>query len=190
MTEYIRPQRLHYSAGFAFHDADGLTKSVYVLDRTGPSEYTQKEIDIMGAVQPHLDNLHRNSMLLSSTGISNGEARKVLTAREAQIAGLLCRGMTPVKIGRALSLSLPTVYRHIANIHAKLNVSNRQELLLRLMGVWIRRGLRESGRSARLYESVEARPVHASKLLPRVVTSGSSIWRRRPRRRLRRACSR
>ena len=35
MTEYIRPQRLHYSAGFGFHDADGLTKSVYVLDRTG-----------------------------------------------------------------------------------------------------------------------------------------------------------
>jgi DNA-binding CsgD family transcriptional regulator len=134
MTEYIRPQRLHYSAGFGFHDADGLTKSVYVLDRTGPNEYTQREIDIMATLQPHLDNLHRNLYVLSSTGISNGEARKVLTAREAQIAGLLCKGMTPAKIARALSLSLPTVYRHIANIHAKLDVSNRQELLLKLMG--------------------------------------------------------
>ncbi len=88
----------------------------------------------MATVQPHLDNLHRNLYVLSSTGISNGEARKVLTAREAQIAGLLCKGMTPAKIARTLSLSLPTVYRHIANIHAKLGVSNRQELLLRLMG--------------------------------------------------------
>ena len=60
MTEYIRPQRLSYSAGFAFHDADGLIKSVYMLDRTGRNEYTRREIDIMSVVQPHLDNLHRN----------------------------------------------------------------------------------------------------------------------------------
>ena len=62
MTEYIRPQRLNYSAGFGFHDADGFIKSVYSLDRTGRSGYTQKEIDIMSVVQPHLDNLHQKSI--------------------------------------------------------------------------------------------------------------------------------
>jgi DNA-binding CsgD family transcriptional regulator len=135
-TEYIRPQRLNYTAGFGFNDADGLIKSFYCLDRTGRSEYSQKEIDIMSIVQPHLDNLHQNLFVLASTGanIKNPEARKALTKRESQIAGLICKGMTPIKISRTLFLSLPTVYRHIANIHAKLDVSNRQELLLRLMG--------------------------------------------------------
>ena len=60
MAEYIRPQRLNYSAGFAFHDADGFIKSVYMLDRTGRNEYMPREIDIMSVVQPHLDNLHQN----------------------------------------------------------------------------------------------------------------------------------
>ena len=41
--------------------------------------------------------------------------------------------MTPNRIGQTLCVSLPTVYRHIANIHAKLGVSNRQELLLKLL---------------------------------------------------------
>jgi DNA-binding CsgD family transcriptional regulator len=135
MAEYIRPQRLNYSAGFAFHDADGFIKSVYMLDRTGRNEYIRKEIDIMSVVQPHLDNLHQNLFVSESTRMmhENLAVQKALTKREAQIAELLCRGLTPIKIGRTLSLSLPTVYRHIANIHAKLNVSNRQELLLALL---------------------------------------------------------
>lgn len=133
MTEYIRPQRLHYSAGFAFHDADGLVKSCYVLDRTGANGYTPREVDILTRVQPHLDNLHRNLFVLSPAGIRNADVRSLLTRREAQIAGLLCKGLTPKRISQTLALSLPTVNRHIANIHTKLDVSNRQELLLKLM---------------------------------------------------------
>lgn len=134
MLEYIRPQRIKYSAGFGFHDADGLVKSVYMLDRTGAIGYSRREVEIMTCVQPHLDNLHRNMFVLSPTGIRNKDARRLLTNREAQIASLLCKGMTPARIGGTLSLSLPTVYKHIAHIHAKLDVSNRQELLLKLLG--------------------------------------------------------
>ena len=43
--------------------------------------------------------------------------------------------MTPAAIARELSISRPTVYRHIANIHGKLAVSNRGELMLRLAGM-------------------------------------------------------
>jgi DNA-binding CsgD family transcriptional regulator len=136
IAEYIRPQRLRYSAGFGFHDAGGLVKSTYCLDRTGRSGYTQREIDIMSIVQPHLDNLHRNLFVVAAEGmhIRNTEVQEALTKRESQIAELLRKGMTPTKISRTLFLSLPTVYRHIANIHTKLDVSNRQELLLKLIG--------------------------------------------------------
>jgi len=132
--EYIRPQRRRYSAGFGLRDAEGLVKSVWVLDRTSPRGYNAQEIDVMAVIQPHLDNLHRNLFVQSPAGIRNDEARKALTNREAQIAGLLCKGLTPKRISQALALSLTTVNKHIANIHAKLGVSNRQELLLKLMG--------------------------------------------------------
>ena len=135
VDEYIRPQRLHYTAGFAFLDAGGLVKSVYCLDRTGRGGYTQREIDIMSIVQPHLDNLHQNLFVLASARMPalNADVCKLLTKRESQIARVLCQGMTPARISRALFVSLPTVYRHIANIHAKLDVSNRQELILKLL---------------------------------------------------------
>lgn len=135
VREYIMPQGLKYSAGFALHDPNGCIKSVFCIDRIGLWEYTQKEIDIMSVIQPHLDNLHKNLFVLVSRSMPapNADIQAVLTKREFQIARMLCQGMTPVKISRTLYLSLATVYKHIANIHAKLGVSNRQELLLLLM---------------------------------------------------------
>ena len=41
--------------------------------------------------------------------------------------------MTPSRISAHLCLSRSTVYRHVANMHAKLGVSNRQELILKLL---------------------------------------------------------
>lgn len=136
IMEYIRPQGLKHSAGFSLHDADGLTRCVFCIDRTDRWGYSQREIDIMCIIQPHLDNLHRNLFVLSSpsTQVPKAEVEAVLTRRELQIARLLCKGMTPAQISQTLILSQATVYRHIANIHAKLGVSNRQELLLKLMG--------------------------------------------------------
>jgi DNA-binding CsgD family transcriptional regulator len=137
ITDYIRPQRLRYSAGFGLHNATGLAIGAYCLDRTSHSGYTRKEIDIMGIIQPHLDNLHQNLFVLTSkdTPVRNPEGQQLLTKRELEIAELLCRGLTPTKISGHLCLSLSTVYRHIANMHTKLNVSNRQELLLKLMNM-------------------------------------------------------
>jgi DNA-binding CsgD family transcriptional regulator len=134
VNEYIKPQGIKYSAGFGFHSADSFMKSVYSLDRTGRSGFTQEEIDIMCIIQTHLDNLHKNLFVLASkTRNKNSAVQNLLTRREAEIADLLCRGMTPIKISDRLCISLPTTYRHIANLHGKLNVSNRQELLLKLM---------------------------------------------------------
>ena len=80
----------------------------------------------MSLVQPHLDNLHRNlSVLISAeTEVKNPEFQRLLIKRELEVAELLCKGMTPIKMSHRLFISLPTVYRHIANIHSKLDVSS------------------------------------------------------------------
>lgn len=133
--DYIKPQRLGHSAGFGLHSTINSVRSVFCLDRTSLRGYTRAETDILKFIQPLLDNLHQNLFVHCSNkaAVSNPTAEQRLTKRESEIADLLCRGMTPAKISSHLCLSLSTVYRHIANMHAKLEVSNRQELLLKLM---------------------------------------------------------
>lgn len=85
---------------------------------------------------PHLNNLHKNFYY-------QGFSRKVikratwetanLTARETEIANLLCQGISPANISRTLYISLSTTYKHIANIYKKMHVSSQQELLVRLL---------------------------------------------------------
>ena len=41
---------------------------------------------------------------------------------------LLTKGMVPAEIGKRLSISVSTVYKHIANIYKKCSISNRQQL--------------------------------------------------------------
>ena len=89
----------------------------------------------MSIIQPQLDNLHENLFVLvqSDAYKTSSSIQNELTKREVEIVELLARGLTPKKISYNLFISLPTVYRHIANIHNKLKVSNRQELLLKLL---------------------------------------------------------
>jgi DNA-binding CsgD family transcriptional regulator len=109
---------------------------MYALDRTTHSGFTALEVEILRRVQPHLDNLHRNLLVQpSATRAIDAAADEALSRREREVAMLLFRGMTPSAIARELSISRPTVYRHLANIHVKLAVSNRQELMLRLAGM-------------------------------------------------------
>ena len=47
-----------------------------------------------------------------------------LTKRETDIVRLLTKGMVPAEIGKRLSISVSTVYKHIANIYKKCSISN------------------------------------------------------------------
>jgi len=134
-SNYLQAQRIKHTASFVFHGTDNIIKAVCILDRTSNCEYSPKEIGIMSIIQPHLDNLYENLFVLVQPDayITSSSNQNILTRRETEIAELMVRGLTPKKVSGNLSISLSTVYRHIANIHKKLNVSNRQELLLKLI---------------------------------------------------------
>jgi two-component system, NarL family, nitrate/nitrite response regulator NarL len=59
-----------------------------------------------------------------------GEQR--LTAREAQVMGLIERGFSNKEIARELSVALPTVKQHVHHILEKLQVSRRGEAVARM----------------------------------------------------------
>ena len=48
-----------------------------------------------------------------------------ITDREAQVVGLLARGLQTKQIARALGISVKTADRHIQNAYGKIGVSTR-----------------------------------------------------------------
>ena len=139
LKDYIKPQGIQCSAGLMFHSADNHTKCIFTLDRINRTGFSKEEIRIMEIVQPHVDNFHKNLyVMLSKANIKTlSDIDGSLSKREREIAELICSGMSPAQISENLFICISTIYRHIANIHLKLNVSTRQELILKLikMGV-------------------------------------------------------
>ena len=50
-----------------------------------------------------------------------------LTAREAEVLGLLAKGKTNKEIAQELVLSVSTVQRHVANVYAKIGARGRAQ---------------------------------------------------------------
>lgn len=136
LSDYIRPQGIRYSLGFNVSDLNNNVKCIFVLDRTDMAIFTKKEIDILTILRGHLNNLHSNMFVSYQNKLESSDAINEaikLTPREIEIAGMLCDGVKPIRISDKLCLSISTVYWHIANIHTKLNVTSRQELIVKLV---------------------------------------------------------
>jgi DNA-binding CsgD family transcriptional regulator len=136
--EYVRPNQIRHSFGLGLRDLHNTLKCMFSLERVRDIKYSEAEIAIMSQIRAHLDNLYQN-FYVPVPGGNDTMKNKImedsrLTSREAEIAELLTRGVTPVHISEKLYISTTTVKKHIANIHGKLNVSTRQELIVKLLG--------------------------------------------------------
>jgi DNA-binding NarL/FixJ family response regulator len=61
-----------------------------------------------------------------------------LTEREAEVLGLLSKGLANKQIAATLGISEHTVKFHVSSIYAKLNVTNRTEAMREgLRGGWV-----------------------------------------------------
>ena len=131
VNDYIRPQSIMHSFAFCLSDTANSVKAIIMLDRTRDMPYSAFDIESMQLLYTHLNNLHKN-FFVEIPSICNEKIAANLTDRELEVAKLLIQGTTPKNIGDKLHISLNTVYKHIANIHHKLDVKNRQELIIRL----------------------------------------------------------
>ena len=135
--EYVRPYQIRHSFGLGLRDANNTLKCIFSLDRVCDVKYSVSEVEIMRLIRSHLDNLYQNLYVMppNSNGNMNNKIMidSPLTSRESEIAELLKRGVTPIHISEKLCISNTTVHKHITNIHAKLNVSTRQELIVKLL---------------------------------------------------------
>ena len=63
-----------------------------------------------------------------------GPSLEVLSAREREIAEAVARGLTNSEIAEEMFLSITTVKTHVASIFAKLDVTNRVQVAIRVLG--------------------------------------------------------
>ena len=134
--EYVKPHQIRHSFGMFLRDTHNTMKCLFSLDRVRDIPYSETEIAIMASIHPHLDNLYQNFYVTPPAGVYVGSKINPdlpLTSRELEIAQLLAQGVTPVHISEKLCLSATTVKKHIQNMHSKLHVSTRQELIVKLL---------------------------------------------------------
>jgi DNA-binding NarL/FixJ family response regulator len=85
----------------------------------GP-DFTDREVDIMRLVRPHLIELHLKREQQRS-------AYPQLTPRQWEIVRLVSRGLGNRQIARHLALSEGTVRKHLENIFERLGATSRSE---------------------------------------------------------------
>ena len=137
LRDFIRPQKVHHTAALKFFNAEGWLTGALCINRKGNSGFTLIEKELVNLIRAHINNLHANFFVRPAPPpqqFNFFNAEGTLTRRESQIVDLLCKGMNPQLISRRLFISYATVNRHIANIHKKLKISTRQELLVKILG--------------------------------------------------------
>ena len=135
ITEYLKPQGIRYSFGFMLSDMQYTPRCMFILDRVSKTKFSVQELKTMEIVLSHLNNLYQNYFVdscLAKTGVVT-KSELPLTTRELEITELLKKGISPTNISSRLWIEQATVYKHIYHIYAKLNVSSKQELLVKLL---------------------------------------------------------
>jgi DNA-binding CsgD family transcriptional regulator len=128
------------SAGIPFVDPDGKAAMCFTISRTGSKNISEREESIFLALRPHIVNLfslHWRMQTLSQEHFFAAELAcesELLSKREAEIAGFLCKRLLAHEIATLLMISKRTVETHVQQIYFKLSVNNRRELLQKLLG--------------------------------------------------------
>lgn len=136
IPNYIRPRGLKYSCGFGLFDLYGNYRTIISLDRVERKDFSHDELMNLYLAIPLLNNLHKNFYYRGSSLNAITQATREassLTAREAEIANLLCKGISPTNISHTLHIAPSTTNKHISHIYEKLQVSSQQELLVCLL---------------------------------------------------------
>ena len=136
VCEYVRPLGIRHSLGFGLYDSDGLPRALFMIDKCSSPAFNYDGLAVLAMALPHLNNLHKNffhphheqAQLQDICQKEDG-----LTKRELEIAILLCHDITPANISEKLHVTRSTVYKHTNHIYKKMNVTNRQELMIKLM---------------------------------------------------------
>ena len=132
--------RIDLSAGIPMLDAEGPGGLNLCFTRIGTGRISSGDERIMLALRPHLLNLYTLFKRLENQPADNVFAAELaaecelLSKREAEIAGFLCKRLSAREIARLTMISKRTVETHVQHVYDKLGVNSRRELHQKLLG--------------------------------------------------------
>lgn len=136
IPDFIQDRGLAYSAGFGLFDLHGSIRLVIALDRLQDCPFTNQELYHLKLAVEMLNSSFKK-FFYHGTSWSQIDKDYLkaqnLTPREIEVADFMSQGISPANISNILCISQSTTYKHIAHIYNKLGVSNKQELLVKLL---------------------------------------------------------
>ncbi|MDO5106985.1 MAG: helix-turn-helix transcriptional regulator [Coriobacteriaceae bacterium] len=129
---YLDARGLKSTLAFNLCDLNGIWRVAICLDRMKTAERSKRALEALRLALPILNSMYRN-YYYKETDDGGGSPWESygLTAREVEIADMLCRCMKAERIGDELFIARTTVRKHIAHIYEKVGVSSQSELIVR-----------------------------------------------------------
>lgn len=141
-ADFINPQGIACGLVTPLLDETGRFLGAIAVHRSkGTYSFTEKELEIMQVIQPHLSNLYNILKLTSKFDYQNLTDQilfgfPVLTKREAEIIAMIYNKFSTSMISSMLLISPRTVHKHVENIFEKVKVRSRKELMAKLLDLF------------------------------------------------------
>ena len=135
--QWMRPLGAYYGLGCTIVRGH-FYGSITMFRTKEAGDFTEEEVYFLGLLNTHLSS---HLQMLYPNGIRESDFRAVdesllgkyhLTERETEILRQLGEGLTNQEIGGRLCISEVTVKKHMSHIFEKMQVKNRNQLLLKL----------------------------------------------------------
>lgn len=111
------------------------SRIVAVALNRGACTFTDDDRVMLDLLRPHLVAAHERATRRERFVLDAHRAEELgLTAREAQVIGLVGRGLANQAIGERLGISARTVHKHLQNLYSKLGVNTRAAAVELLAG--------------------------------------------------------
>ncbi|MDO5106699.1 MAG: helix-turn-helix transcriptional regulator [Coriobacteriaceae bacterium] len=128
---HIDSSGLKSTLTFNLYDMSNTYRVAICLNRRVIFPQKSEELELLRVTLPILNGMYRNFLYKETEEKASPWGDYGLTAREAEIANMLCRGMKPAQIGDELYIARNTVRKHVAHIYEKVGVSSQAELIVR-----------------------------------------------------------
>jgi DNA-binding CsgD family transcriptional regulator len=127
---HLRELGLGDRATVYLRDAGSVAAVLVLLRSRAQPPFTRRDIAALRGLQPLLEHAYTCAVAVASASADTADVVLAagLTAREAEVSGLVARGATNAEIARRLHLSEATVKTHLTRSFAKLGVRSRTQL--------------------------------------------------------------
>lgn len=133
---FLGPENIPYGCGIVLFKKQKMIGIINLFRSREMGNFTDREIEILDALKPHLENILFNLTLREkrkhSREVKDFSKGYKLSTREEEVVELMGKGFSNKEIEAILMISLSTVKKHVYHIYSKTGVKSRTQLLAML----------------------------------------------------------